>query len=60
MTLAFMDELERLVEETADDDAIRAVVITGARIAPDMFPLSRKVQIASDHAKGILRPLLIP
>lgn len=30
MSLAFMDELERLVEETAGDDAIRAVVITGA------------------------------
>jgi hypothetical protein len=24
----------------------------GARLAPDMFPLSRQVQIATDHAKG--------
>jgi hypothetical protein len=23
-----------------------------ARLAPDMFPLSRQVQIATDHAKG--------
>lgn len=30
MTLAFMDQLEELVYETAKDDAIRAVVITGA------------------------------
>jgi enoyl-CoA hydratase len=30
MTLAFMDELERLVAETAQDDSIRSVVITGS------------------------------
>jgi uncharacterized protein len=26
--------------------------LVGARLAPDMFPLSRQVQIATDHAKG--------
>ncbi len=26
--------------------------LIGARLAPDMFPLSRQVQIATDHAKG--------
>lgn len=26
--------------------------LIGARLAPDMFPFSRQVQIASDHAKG--------
>lgn len=26
--------------------------LIGAQLAPDMFPLSRQVQIASDHAKG--------
>jgi enoyl-CoA hydratase/carnithine racemase len=30
MTLAFMDELERLVEEIAGDDGIRAIVLTAA------------------------------
>ena len=30
MSLAFMDRLEEVVDETAKDDAIRAVVITGA------------------------------
>jgi len=30
MSFAFMDTLERLVGEIADDDAIRAVVITAA------------------------------
>jgi len=27
-------------------------VLVSARLAPDMFPLSRQVQIATDHAKG--------
>ena len=27
--------------------------LIGARLAPDMFPLSRQVQIMTDHAKGI-------
>jgi hypothetical protein len=26
--------------------------LVGARLAPDMFPLARQVQIATDHAKG--------
>ena len=26
--------------------------LVGAKLAPDMFPLSRQVQIATDHAKG--------
>ena len=28
------------------------LALTGARLAPDMFPLSRQVQIATDGAKG--------
>jgi hypothetical protein len=31
---------------------IDPLVLTGGRLAPDMFPLTRQVQIASDHAKG--------
>lgn len=31
---------------------IDETVITGSRLAPDMFPLSRQVQIACDFAKG--------
>jgi len=27
--------------------------LTNARLAPDMFPLTRQVQIATDHAKGM-------
>ncbi|MFI4969796.1 MAG: DUF1993 family protein [Lysobacterales bacterium] len=28
------------------------VVLVNARLAPDMLPLSRQIQIASDHARG--------
>jgi hypothetical protein len=31
---------------------IDPLVLTGARLAPDMFPLSRQVQIATDSVKG--------
>ena len=36
----------------AETKKIDPSVFVGARIAPDMFPLSRQVQIATDHAKG--------
>lgn len=36
----------------AEAKKIDPLVLTGARIAPDMFPLQRQVQIATDHAKG--------
>src|SRR3989441_12539021 len=32
-------------------------VLTGSRLAPDMFPLSRQVQIACDSAKGAVARL---
>jgi hypothetical protein len=34
---------------------IQESVFFNARLYPDMFPLSRQVQIASDHAKGVAR-----
>jgi hypothetical protein len=36
----------------ADKKQIEGTVLTGSRLAPDMFPLSRQVQIACDIAKG--------
>ncbi|MEP6483086.1 MAG: DUF1993 domain-containing protein [Rudaea sp.] len=36
----------------AEKKQIEASVLTGSRLAPDMFPLSRQVQIACDIAKG--------
>jgi hypothetical protein len=36
----------------ADAKKIEQTVLTGARLAPDMFPLTRQVQIACDMVKG--------
>ena len=36
----------------AEAKKIEQTVLTGARLAPDMFPLSRQVQIACDMVKG--------
>lgn len=38
--------------ESAEARGIDPLVLTSARLAPDMFPLSRQVQIACDSAKG--------
>ncbi len=37
---------------SAEARGIDPAVLTGARLAPDMFPLTRQVQIACDAAKG--------
>src|SRR2546430_6357542 len=36
---------------------IEPAVLTGSRLYPDMFPLSRQVQIACDTAKGAVARL---
>src|SRR5262249_23512569 len=36
----------------AEAKKIDPAVLINARLAPDMFPLSRQIQIACDHAKG--------
>ena len=36
----------------AESKKIDPAVLVDARLAPDMFPLARQVQIATDHAKG--------
>ena len=36
----------------AEHKKIEPTVLTGARLAPDMFPLARQVQIACDMIKG--------
>src|SRR5918994_1386722 len=44
-----------ILEKGAADAAERKIdstVFLTARLAPDMFPFTRQVQIASDHAKG--------
>ena len=37
----------------AEKKQIEGTVLTGSRLAPDMFPLSRQVQIATDISKGV-------
>jgi uncharacterized protein len=39
-------------EAHAQSKKIEPAVLTGARLAPDMFPLVRQVQIATDQVKG--------
>lgn len=39
-------------ETYAQARSIDPAVLIGARLAPDMFPLSRQIQIATDTAKG--------
>ena len=39
-------------QESAEARGIDPLVLTAARLAPDMFPLTRQVQIACDAAKG--------
>ncbi|RWD89094.1 DUF1993 family protein [Mesorhizobium sp.] len=41
-----------LAEQNATDRKIDPQVFLTARLAPDMFALTRQVQIATDHAKG--------
>jgi hypothetical protein len=39
-------------EQNAAERKIDPEVLLFARLAPDMYPLTRQVQIATDHAKG--------
>lgn len=43
----------RKAEAHADAQGSAAADLIEARLAPDMLPLSRQVQIATDHAKGM-------
>ncbi len=52
--------LSTILDKGAEHAAARAfdpAVLVNARLAPDMFPLSRQVQIASDIAKGAVARL---
>lgn len=43
--------LDKAIAHASDRD-IKPEVLLQARLFPDMFPFTRQVQIASDHAKG--------
>jgi hypothetical protein len=50
-----LDNLSKILElavQHAEEKKIDPSVLINARLAPDMYPLSRQVQIATDMAKG--------
>jgi hypothetical protein len=49
-----LSEVLARAEAFADERKIDPAVLIGARLAPDMYPLSKQVQLASDHAKSCL------
>jgi hypothetical protein len=44
-------------EQQAKSKGYDPAVLLNSRLAPDMFPLTRQVQIATDHAKGAVARL---
>jgi hypothetical protein len=51
----FLNSLSAILKKAEANCAARKIdpaVMLGLRLAPDMFPLTRQVQIASDAAKG--------
>ncbi|MGB3436317.1 DUF1993 domain-containing protein [Achromobacter sp.] len=51
--LSALSDVLKKAEAHATEKNIDPDAYLGARLFPDMFPLSRQVQIASDFAKGI-------
>lgn len=51
-TLGNLSQILAKAEAYATAKKIDPVVLINARLAPDMFPLARQVQIASDGVKG--------
>ena len=56
MLRSFSGVLDKAAQH-AEAKKIDPAVLVNARLAPDMFPLLRQVQIACDHAKGTVARL---
>jgi hypothetical protein len=55
-----LESLSRVLSkgaEHAQAQSLGPVVLTAAKLAPDMFPLARQVQLACDHAKDTVARL---
>lgn len=55
-----LNSLDKILDKTvawADSRRIEHTVLLNARLAPDMFSLTRQVQIMSDNAKGTVARL---
>jgi hypothetical protein len=58
--LRALSNLEHILDKAAASAEARKIdpaVFLGARLAPDMFPLTRQVQIACDFCKGVMARL---
>jgi hypothetical protein len=55
--LGNLSTILKTAEEFAEKKKIEPSVLINSRIAPDMFPLARQIQIASDSAKGAVARL---
>jgi uncharacterized protein len=51
-TLGALDAILDKAAAYAAERKIDPAVLTGARLSPDMLPLTRQVQFSTDHAKG--------
>jgi hypothetical protein len=51
-TLTMLSNILDKAAAFAEAKKIDSAVLVNARLAPDMFPLSRQIQIATDNAKG--------
>jgi len=51
-TLTALDAILDKASAYAEERKIDPAVLISARLAPDMYPFSRQVQMATDHAKG--------
>lgn len=51
-TLGALDKILDKAAAYAEERKIDPAVLVGARLAPDMFPFARQVQLSSDYAKG--------
>jgi hypothetical protein len=56
-TLKALDAILDKAVANAAERKIEPAVLVGARLAPDMHPLSRQIQIATDGAKGCVARL---
>jgi uncharacterized protein len=53
--LQILGSLSKILQKAAahaEAKKIEPAVLLGARLYPDMFPLTRQVQLVTDHAKG--------
>ena len=54
-----LKNMSAILKIAAKDAKVRGIdpaVMLNSRLAPDMLPLTRQVQIATDHAKGQCAP----